>query len=366
MKRIVIKIGSSSLIKNGKLDNKRILDLVRELSIFHDEGIKPIVVTSGAVAVGAYKLGVKPKDIKMKQACAAVGQAILMNGYETICDLYGLKCAQILLNHDDFADRKRLINLENTINTLIENDVIPIINENDALAVEEIMVGDNDTLAALIAPMVGASRLVLMSDVDGLYTDNPKTCSDAKFIRVIPEITESIIEMGHGSSTSVGTGGMATKIKAAKIATTSGVDMIIMNALNIENLHKAFSDDFDGSLFLASKEIMNSKDQWILYKTRPHGSVIIDEGAMKALLDRKSLLPKGIIGIAGAFEDGEVINVVCNDKVIAKGICKYNSYDLAKIKGCDSKAISDILGYKGKNTVIHANDIVLIGEEYNE
>lgn len=360
MKRIVIKIGSSSLIKDGKLDNKRILDLIREISILHDNDIRPIIVTSGAVAVGAYKLGVKPKDIKMKQACAAVGQAILMNGYETICDLYGLKCAQILLNHDDFEHRNRMLNLENTLNTLIDRDVIPIINENDALAVEEIMVGDNDTLAALIAPIAGAQMVVLMSDIDGLYTDNPKTNKDAKFIRVILEITDEIVAYCHGSSTSVGTGGMQTKINAAKIATSSGVDMIIMNALNIENLHKVFDEDFPGSLFKAKTNTIKSRDQWILYHTRPHASIIIDEGAKDAIIDRNSLLINGIKTIIGSIEVGDICNIVCNDIVIAKGISKYNSYDLAKVIGLSSKDIKDILGNNKKTICCHANDIVLV------
>lgn len=362
MRRIVVKIGSSSLIKNGKLDNKRILDFIRELSILHDNDVRPIIVTSGAVAVGAFKLGVKPKDIKLKQACAAVGQAILMNGYETICDLYGLKCAQILLNHDDFQDRKRLLNLENTLNTLIENDVIPIINENDALAVEEIMVGDNDTLAALIAPMANAKRLVLMSDIDGLYTDNPKTNPDAEFIRIIPEITEQIINMGHGSVTNVGTGGMATKIKAANIATSSGVDMIIMNASKIDKLHKAFDDDFEGSLFIAKDDTINSKNQWILFHTRPHASIIVDEGAKIALKERHSLLASGIVGVAGTFDIGDVVNIVCNDTVFAKGITKFTNHQLSLIKGLDSNMVSLKLGTNTKGIACHANDIVLIGE----
>lgn len=364
MKRIVVKIGSSSLIRDGKLDNRRILDLIRELSILHDNGVSPIIVTSGAVAVGAYKMSVKPKDIKMKQACAAVGQAILMNGYETICDLYGLKTAQILVNHDDFENRKRLLNLENTLNTLIENDIIPIINENDALAVEEIMVGDNDTLAALIAPMALASRVVLMSDIDGLYTDNPKINKDARFIRIIPEITDEIVNMGHGSTTSVGTGGMATKIKAAKIATTSGVDMIIMNASHMDKLHKAFDDDFDGSLFVSSKNVMNAKNHWILYRTRPVGSIIIDSGAKKALLNRKSLLAKGIIGVEASFNDGEVVNIMCDDEIIAKGITNYSSFEIAMIMGKTTNEIKS-LGYL-KSCVCHANDIVILGCENNE
>ena len=296
----------------------------------------------------------------MKQACAAVGQAILMNGYESICDLYGLKCAQILVNHDDFEDRNRLLHLENTLNALIENDVIPIVNENDALAVEEIMVGDNDTLAALIAPIVSADRLVLLSDIDGLYTDNPKTNPNAKFIRCVNELTKEIMSYGHDSSTSVGTGGMMTKLKAASIATSAGIDMIIMNANHIDRLHNAYNEEFDGTLFRASKDRMTSRSHWILYKTRPHGNVYVDFGCKNALIERKSLLAKGIIASDGIFEAGDVVNILYNNEVVAKGIVNYNVYDINKIKGLPSSKINEVLGYKGKSVVSHANNIVII------
>lgn len=359
MKRIVIKIGSSSLIKNGKLDNKRLLDLIREISILHDSGVKAVIVTSGAIACGAYKLGVKPKDIKMKQACAAVGQAILMNGYERICDLYDLRCAQILVSHEDFEKRNRMLHLENTLNTLIDNDVIPIINENDALAVDEIVVGDNDTMSALIAPMANADRVVLLTDIDGLYTDNPRVNKDAKFIRIIPEITEEIISYGHGSGSEVGTGGMSTKLKAAKIATSAGIDMVIMNASKLDRLHDVYSPNFEGSLFIGNKDKLNIREHWILYKTRPQSSIVVDDGCALALKKRKSLLAKGIISVLGAFNEGDVVNVISGDDIVAKGIVNYDSNDVIKIKGVNSKDINTILGHKGKSVVIHANNMVL-------
>lgn len=360
MKRVVVKIGSSSLIdKEGKLDQKRIEQIINEMVLFKNVNIDPIIVTSGAVAVGANKLQVKPKEIKMKQACAAVGQAILMNGYEKACDERGLKCAQILLNHDDFEDRKRMLNLENTLTTLIENGVIPIINENDALAVEEIKVGDNDTLAALVA-LGYADLLVLMSDIDGFYTDNPKTNKDAKLIKVIEEITEDIENMAKGSSSSVGTGGMQTKVKAAKMVTSSGVDMIIMNSDKLERLRDAFNPNFEGTKFLASKNIKSAKTQWVLYKTKSKGSIVVDAGAGKAILERKSVLAKGIINVNKKFYTSDIVDIICDDKVIAKGITNYSSDEILKIKGQDSKMINSILGHDGKAVVIHANDIALV------
>lgn len=361
MKRIVIKIGSSSLVKRGKLDEARLDSLIKEIKMLRDNDIKSCIVTSGSIALGAYSIGVKPKDIKMKQACAAHGQAILMEGYMNASLRYGMKCAQILVNHDDFENRERMLNLENTLNTLLDNDIIPIINENDALAVEEIKVGDNDTLSALIAPMASADMLVLLSDIDGLFTDNPKTNKDAVLIKRVDKITDDIKAMAHPSSTEVGTGGMETKINAAIIATTSGVDMIIQNANSLEELHKAFSDDYSGTLFVRNKSL-NARNQWILFKTRPTGSIIVDEGCIKAILNRKSLLASGIIGVSGFIMDGDVVNISYDGKVYAKGISNFSNYDILKIKGHSSNEIESILGHKAKNEVIHANDIALLEE----
>lgn len=364
MKRIVIKIGSSSLVKDGVLDEARLNTLIKEIALLREKDCKAVIVTSGAVAIGAYTLGCKPKDISMKQACAAVGQAILMNGYKSVCDKYGFKCAQILVSHDDFENRKRMLNLENTLNTLIDNNVIPIINENDALAVEEIMVGDNDTLSALIAPMAAADMLVLLSDIDGLYTDNPKINKDAKLIKRVEEITPEIKAMAHPSSTSVGTGGMETKIKAAIICATSGIDMIIQNADKLDRLHQAFSEDFEGTIFVTKKRI-DARSQWILFKTRPTGTIMIDKGCHEAILDRKSLLASGIIDANGSFSEGDVINITFDGRIIAKGIVEFNDYDLLKIKGHMSKEYSRILGHSSKSYVCHANNIVVMeGNDY--
>ena len=364
MKRMVIKIGSSSLISNGILDEKRLDTLINEISILRNNDCRCVIVTSGSIAVGAYNLGCKPKDISMKQACAAVGQAILMNGYKKVCDNYNLKCAQILVNHDDFENRKRMLHLENTLNTLINNDVIPIINENDALAVEEIMVGDNDTLSALIAPMANADLLVLLSDIDGLYTDNPKINKDATLIKKVERITPEIKKMAHPSSTAVGTGGMETKIKAAIISNASGIDMIIQNANRIDSLRNAFGDNYEGTKFIADKKI-NARSQWILFKTRPTGTIMIDKGCMEAILERKSLLASGIVNVDGLFDAGDVINLSFDGKVIAKGISEFNSFELLKIKGTTSKEYSKLLGYDAKTYVAHANNIVVIeGSDY--
>ncbi len=362
MKTLVVKIGSSSLINDeGKINRAKIIELVNEINLLKNKGVSPIIVTSGAVAVGSSKLGIKPKTVKMKQACAAIGQASLMHDYDLICDMYGLKCAQILLNHDDFDDRKRMKNLENTITSLLENNVIPIINENDALAVEEIKLGDNDTLSALIASMVNANLLVLISDIDGLYDKNPKIYSNAKLLKVVEKIDDEIINMAGGATTQVGTGGMSTKIKAAKIATSSGVDMIIMNNNNLKNLNKVFEEEM-GTLFKASENKLNSKLKWVSFNSHPKGIIYIDQGAKNAILSRTSLLAKGIIDVKSNFKANDVISVVCDDLEIARGISNFSSEEIKMVKGHNSSEIKEILGYDAKNVVIHANYMVLMEE----
>jgi len=363
MKRIVIKIGSSSLVDdNGVLDLNKIDNLVKEISLLKNNNIMPILVSSGAIAVGRSILNIKPQNIAEKQALAAVGQADLMHEYEMIFNKYNLKCAQILLNHDDFDVRKRVLNLETTINTLIDFDVIPIINENDALSVDEIKVGDNDTLSALISGIVDAKLLVLVSDIDGLFDKNPKIYEDAKLVKYVETIDKSIINMATDSTTNFGTGGMITKIKAAKIATTAGVDMLIMNNTKMSKLHNVF-EEYDGTLFKANEHKMNAKSHWVLYKTNPKGSIYVDNGAKKALCDRKSLLSVGITKVSGIFDVNDIVAIYNGNEMIAKGIVNYNSEVIDNIKGKTDVEVKKILGNNAKNLVIHANNIVLLEEE---
>ena len=363
MKRIVIKIGSSSLVDdNGELDNNKIKNLVKEISLLKEQGISPILVSSGAIAVGRSILHIKPQNMAEKQALAAVGQADLMHEYEVIFNEYNLKCAQILLNHDYIDVRKRVLHLETTINTLIDLDVVPIINENDALAVDEIKVGDNDTLSALISGMVEAELLVLVSDIDGLFDKNPKIYNDAKLVNLVTKIDKDIINMATDATSNFGTGGMITKIKAAKIATTSGVDMLIMNNTKMSKLHNVFNE-YDGTLFKASEHKMNAKSHWVLYKTNPKGYIYIDNGAKKALCDRKSLLSVGITNVKGVFDTNDVIGICNGNEMIAKGITNYNSEEIDKIKKKNVNEVKQILGNNAKNIVVHANNIVLLEEE---
>lgn len=363
MKRIVIKIGSSSIVdESGELDKTKIKNLVKEISQLKEQQIMPILVSSGAIAVGRSIMHIKPQNIAEKQALAAVGQADLMHEYEVAFNEYNLKCAQILLNHDDFDVRKRVLNLETTIDTLIDMDVVPIINENDALAVDEIKVGDNDTLSALISGMVEAKLLVLVSDIDGLFNKNPKLYEDAKLVSLVTKIDKDIINMATDATSSFGTGGMITKIKAAKIATTSGVDMLIMNNTKINKLHNVLNE-YDGTLFKASDHKMNAKSHWVLYKTNPKGFIYVDNGAKKAIYDRKSLLSVGVINVKGVFDTNDVVGICNGTEMIAKGIVSYNSEEIEKIKGKSINDVKKIIGENAKNIIIHANNIVLLEEE---
>ena len=362
VKRLIIKIGSSSLVKKDLSINQPVLIKVMEqFKKLIDNGIEPCIVTSGAIALGMHelKLDKKPSNMSLKQACAAIGQAKLMEYYNKAAEIYGLTLGQILVNHDDFQVRKRMIYLSNTLDSMFKNGVVPVINENDALSVEEIKVGDNDTLASLIAPMINADLLVLFSDIDGLYDKNPKLYNDAKLIPVVEKIDDKILSFASGSSTNVGTGGMATKLDAALISTSANVNMIICNSNRMDSLVEIVNGSEIGTLFVKNKGI-HSRDHWITFKAKALGSIFVDDGFVKAFDKKKiSILPKGIIGVSGNFNSGSIIDVRTKDnKIIAKGICNYSNSEIDLIKGENTDRIEEILGKKMKPEVIHANDLV--------
>lgn len=370
IQRIIIKIGSSSLIlQNRKINEERIHQLIEQISILMKEGKEVLLVTSGAIAIGMERLGLtkKPKDIPLKQACAALGQVHLMEAYEKAAEKHHLLCAQILVNHDDFEDRKRMIHFSNTLEALFKNHVLPIVNENDALAVEEIKVGDNDTLASLLVPMIQAQLLILFSDIEGLFNKNPKENPDATFIPVVKEINENIEQMVGNELSSVGTGGMATKLKAARIATFAGASMRIAHAKEVGSLEKMVHGMDIGTLFLPSSHVLPSRNHWLIYKTHAKGTITVDDGAKAALLkERKSLLPGGIFSVDGSFLAESVVFIMDENKhIFAKGITRYSSDEIKLIKGKNTKEIEKILGYSRKQFIIHANDLILLeGENY--
>lgn len=353
-KRLVIKIGSSSIIGGGKIKYDCLDSLASSINKLKKQ-YDCILVTSGAVALGSIITKIKPKTIKEKQALAAIGQAELIKVYEETFDQYEMKVAQILLSHDDFGNRKRIVHLENTIDTLLSMNVLPIINENDALAVDEIKVGDNDTLAALIASVIKSQILVLCSDIDGLYDKNPNIYDDAKLIPFIDDI--SSLNVDTEGKSDVGTGGMATKIKAAKIVTKAGCDMIIINSNKVGFIEDAINNKI-GSYFKSNDSLSNF-NHWLLYKSNIDGSIIIDDGAKDAILKNKSLLSSGIIDTKGDFLSSSIVEIINNNKRIAVGRVKYSSYEINRIKGLSQIEVKKLMGDKFKSTVIHTDELVL-------
>ena len=371
IKRIIIKVGSSSLVKKDLSVNFDMLDtILSNFKKLKDLGIDSCLVTSGAIAVGMNVLNLekKPTDMSLKQACAAVGQAKLMESYNQVAEKYDLKLGQILINHDDFQIRNRMIHLSNTLNSMFKNSIIPVINENDALAIDEIKVGDNDTLASLISPMVGADLLILFSDIDGLYNKNPKIYDDAYMIDEVLKIDENIINMGKGATSKVGTGGMQTKIKAAFIANMRGIDMIICNSNRIKDLVNIIEGEKIGTLFKKSDKIISSKEDWMISKVNPYGIIFVDEYFALRLKDKKSsILPKGIRKIEGEFFKNSIVDIRdINGNLLARGITNYSSNEIKLIMGHSTSEIVDILGYKGKNEVIHANNLVMLKDGFYE
>lgn len=361
---IVVKIGSTSLCdSNGILNKEKILKLILQIAYIKRKGIKVTLVSSGAISagIGILNLDEKPKELNKKQALAAIGQAHLMQIYEDLFELFHLKCAQILLNHDDFDDRKRLMNLSNALGAILDYDVIPIINENDTLAVEEIRVGDNDTLSALVLPVVDAQLLVLVSDIDGLYDDNPHHNPDAHLIHEVDGIDEHIMEFAKDTSSQFGTGGMVTKLKAAKVVNDYGGDMAIINGQSETALIDLIEGKDVGTYFSGkSGRTLSSRQHWIMYRSSPKGQLIVDDGARDAVLKHASLLPTGIHEVDGSFMAGSVIDVMSKDhQLLARGIVNYSSDEIKLIKGKQSSQIEGILHYKDYDEVIHADNLVI-------
>jgi glutamate 5-kinase len=363
--RIVVKIGTSTLTHgNGLLNIGRIEKLVRCLSDLHNMGYEMILVTSGAVGAGMGKMNMseKPKTISEKQALAAIGQVSLIHLYGKIFSEYGKSIAQLLLTGEDISKRERYLNIRNTFFSLLEKGVIPIVNENDAVAIEEIKVGDNDTLSAHVANVVDADLLILLSDIDGLYTANPREDENAKFISVVEKIDEDLYSLASGEGSKFGTGGMHTKIKAGEMATKLGVDMVIANGEFPEVISEILAGEEKGTLFLGKKDI-SAKKHWIWYGGKIQGTLYIDGGAEKALYAKKSLLPVGIINSVGNFKIGDIIAIKDTDEeLIAKGIVNYSSSEIELIAGKHSDEIECILGYKVHDFVVHINNLHLLKE----
>ncbi len=364
VKRIVIKIGSRVVASSRLgLNSRRLKKIVRDMVELKQRGYELILVSSGAIVAGMRELGLndRPRGISLKQAAASIGQSKLIQLYERLFSEFNIKVAQILLTRDDIADRKRFLNSRNTLFTLLSYGVIPVINENDTVAIDEIKFGDNDLLSGLVTNLVDADMLVILSDIDGLFTEDPVVNPGAKLIPLVEEIDKGIESIAGDSVTLEGTGGMASKVKTAKKAAEYGIPTIIINGTMPGLLGKAMEGYETGTIFLPKKTGLTSRKYWIAYGLPTEGSLILDNGARDALLLRgKSLLPSGITGVNGDFEAGDA--VTCEDvsgKAFAKGLVNYNSVDIEKIKGKRTTEIEGILGIKDFDEVIHRDNMVI-------
>ncbi len=362
--RIVVKVGTSSLVnKVGSLDSEKIGGLVRQLAEVKQQGKDVLLVTSGAIRAGMERLGMgeRPRTIPDQQATAAVGQGALMQKYAELLSQYGVVCAQVLVTRDDFHNRLRYLNARNTLYTLIRFGCLAIVNENDTVATEEIKFGENDTLSALVAACVDADLLINLSDVDGLCDGDPRLDANCKVIPEVMKITPEIEALAGGTHGLSGSGGMRTKLEAAKIATNCGVRMVIANAQRPNVISDVVAGESVGTRFLSRRVELNHRKRWIAFGSRVKGSIIINEGARRMLAERgKSLLAAGIVACEGSFAVGDLV-AVCDEehRQVGRGFTNYASAELALIRGKRSDEIEEILGYKDFDEVIHRDNLVL-------
>jgi len=365
IKKMVIKIGSSSLtLKTGGLDRANIEKFVNEVSSLAKRGIEVMIVTSGAIAAGLEDLNIskKPQEITLLQAAASIGQVELMKLYGDLFSKNGLKIGQILLTQEDTTRREQYLNIRNTIRNLIDLGVIPLINENDSAAVDEIKFGDNDELAALVSVLAEADVLVILTDIEGMYDKNPRTSRDAKLISYIDRIDKNIESAAGGIGSTYGIGGMESKIKAAKICSFSGIKTIIADSRRINVLDEILAGKNVGTFFAPQtmKKVKSIK-KWIAFGMKTKGAIIIDKGAEEAVLNKgKSILPVGVVKVSGKFNKGDTLKVFSMDnKLIAKGISNFSSDDILKIKGKNQKKILSEFSDAMCSEVIHRDCLVV-------
>jgi glutamate 5-kinase len=363
VKKVIIKIGSAVLTGTDGLDLQIIEQLVDEIAELTKQGYQIVVVTSGAIASGKHRMGISGplKSMPQKQAAAAIGQSRLMRVYSNAFGKHGIYVAQILLTMSDLTDRKRFLNIRNTLSTLTEWGVIAVINENDSVAVDEIKFGDNDHLAAMIANITEAHLLINLTSTEGLYDKNPALSKKAKVISLVREITGEIETAATADTTSVGMGGMKSKVIAARKVTAFGIPYIIAPGKEKGILHAVIAGKDKGTLFLPMSEHLTSRKCWIAFTLRSRGKLTLDEGARAAICEHgKSLLPSGIIGVEGNFDLGDPVTCVDQNGVtLAKGLVNYGSQEIHKIMGLKSSKIEQVLGYKDYDEVIHRDNMAV-------
>jgi len=362
-KKIVIKIGSSILIdKKGRPKKSWLKEFTKDIKFLMKKKKQVVIVSSGAIALGCEYLGIKKKVLKIdrSQSIASIGQIELMDFYKKIFEKSKIKISQILLTLDDTEQRRRSINARRTIDNLLKMNVIPIVNENDTTATTEIKYGDNDRLAARVAQIISADCLILLSDVDGLYTDNPKKNKNTKLIKIVKEINGNIKKYATKTENLYGSGGMKTKIEAAKICQLSGCYMAIANG-NYENPIKKIIENQKCTWFLPKVSKLHARKQWIIGSVAPKGEIIIDQGAIKAINNGKSLLPAGIKKINGNFEKGDHVLIKSQNNIeCARGLTSFSSIEIDKVKGSHSSNIKNILGYSSREEIVHKDDLVKV------
>jgi len=365
-RRIVIKVGSAVLTSSDQgLDQNRIERLASDISTIMGQGREVVLVSSGAIAAGLAKLGLqktRSMPLSLKQAAAAIGQSGLMWMYEKTFGTHGKKVAQVLLTREDLSNRTRFLNARNTLQTLLDYGVIPVINENDTVSVDEIKFGDNDNLSSMVVHLTDADLLIILSDIDGLYTADPKIDASAELIPVVEKITAEMERSAGDAHTSIGTGGMRSKLMTAKKVGAFGAPMVILNGKKNGVLQALFEGAAVGTLFLPKPEKQDSRKHWIAYTVCSNGRVMVDDGALEALMNKgKSLLPGGIARVEGSFKVGDCVTCVdCSGNAFARGLVKYSSADLDRIKGLKTSQIESVLGHKDYDEVIHRDDLVIL------
>lgn len=357
-KRVVIKIGTNTLAKDGGIDAGYFVGVAAQVKALLDAGRQVVVVTSGAIGMGAGQLRIteKPREMKMRQACAAIGQPLLMQEYRKAFTQHGVQVAQVLLTAEVLSNRKTYLNLRNAIETLLGLGVVPVLNENDSISTAEIgtAFGDNDRLSALVASKIDADLLIMLTDIDALYDKNPNEHPDARPIPAVFEITDEIVRNAGGKGSALSTGGMKTKIEAAKIAANAGCRIVLANGRERDIITRIMAGEPLGTIFMPKRKLSN-RARWIL-NSQPAGTIYIDDGALKALRNHKSLLPSGVTGVEGSFESGDVVLL----NTTAKAVTSLSSAQLKSVAGKHSTEIKKLLGPKHRDVVAIPEDIIFL------
>ena len=363
-KKIIIKLGSSIITNDGKgIDEAFLSNFAADISLLAKK-MQVVIVSSGAIAAGLKKLGIsrRPSELSELQAAAAVGQMDLIRSFEKEFSKVSMICAQVLLTHDDLSDRKRYLNARSTLNNLLEKNVIPIINENDTVSNEEIKFGDNDNLAALTANLLEADYLILLTDQDGLYSDDPRKNSNATLLSDISVNDKILDEVAKATTSSVGRGGMYTKILAARRASLSGTHTIIANGKNRKVFSNLLNDSVSGTFIQSEERQLDARKKWLAGQLKSKGTLIIDDGAKNAIVNSgKSLLSVGITDVKGKFDRGDLVQCISSSgQEVAKGLINYSSSEVGKVLGQPSDKMESLLGYVNESSVIHRNNLVVL------